>query len=393
VIHVPDIVKTLQGGQARLSAWRRHLHAHPETAFEEVETARFVADTLAAMGIEAHRGLATTGVVGTLKSGNGNRAIGLRADMDALDIAEANSFEHKSRHPGKMHACGHDGHTAMLLGAAHYLAEHRRFDGTVHFIFQPAEENEGGARVMVDDGLFDLFPVDAVFGLHNMPGIPVGHFAVRPGPMMAGFDIFEIDVTGVGTHAAIPQAGIDPIVVAAEIVGALQSVVARSVDPMKAAVLSVTKIRGGDTYNVIPNRVSLAGCTRHFDAHVQSVLEDRIRTLSTRIAQSHGATADVRYEKRYPPTVNAAPETAFCEKVLKETFGENRVKTNIQPLMGSEDFAFMLQARPGCYIWAGNGDRAGSCMVHNPSYDFNDEGLSWGAAYWVKLVESFLPAS
>ncbi len=387
-----DILKRIAPWQKEMAGWRRHIHAHPETAFEEVKTSAFVAEKLRSFGLEVHEGLAQTGVVATLRNGPSNRAIGLRADMDALDLSELNEFDHKSTVDGKMHACGHDGHTTMLLGAARYMAEHRNFDGTVHFIFQPAEENEGGGRVMVEEGLFEKFPVDAVFGLHNMPGVPVGMFAVRPGPMMAGFDIFEIEITGNGGHAAIPHMATDPIPIAAQVVTGLQSIVSRNVDPQKSAVISVTKIHAGDAYNVIPNSVHIAGCARYFHPAVQSLIERRMTELSKQIASAYGATASVTYEPRYPATINSEEEAEFCAGVLKDLVGEDRVNTDPTPMMGSEDFSFMLQAKPGCYIWAGNGRGEGSCMVHNPNYDFNDEGIPWGIAYWVQLVEKYLPA-
>ncbi len=387
------ILEKVAPWQDDLTEWRRHIHAHPETAFEEVKTAAFVAEKLRSFGLEVHEGLAQTGVVATLRNGSSNRAIGLRADMDALDLSELNNFDHKSTVDGKMHACGHDGHTTMLLGAARYLSETKQFDGTVHFIFQPAEENEGGGRVMVEEGLFQQFPVDAVFGLHNMPGVPVGMFAVKPGPMMAGFDIFDIEITGNGGHAAIPQLSTDPIPIAAQIVTALQSIVSRNVDPQKSAVVSVTKIHAGDAYNVIPNSVHIAGCARYFHPMVQNLIERRIGEIAEQIASAYGATARVTYERRYPATINSEEEAQFSADVLTELVGEDYVNTDPTPMMGSEDFSFMLQAKPGCYIWAGNGRGEGSCMVHNPNYDFNDDGIPWGIAYWARLVERYLPAA
>ena len=376
-----------------MAAWRRDIHAHPETAFEEHRTADFVAARLDDFGIEVHRGLAGTGVVGVLKGRkDGGRSIGLRADLDALHIQELNDFAHKSRHQGKMHACGHDGHTAMLLGAAKYLSETRNFDGTVCFIFQPAEENEGGGRVMVEEGLFDKFPVEAVYGLHNQPGRPVGEIGLRAGPAMAAFNIFEITVTGKGSHAAMPYQGIDPVVVASQIVTALQTIVSRRVDPIDTAVLSVTQFHAGDTWNVIPNEAVLRGTTRAFKPEVADMIEADIRRLCDGIAGAHGAEAQVRYETRYPALVNSEKESRFAATVAAEVVGAERVEADAEPLMGSEDFAFMLQEKPGCYIWLGNGDKGGpgGCAVHNPHYDFNDEAAIVGASYWATLVEKAL---
>jgi amidohydrolase len=350
-----------------------------------------VAAKLESFGIEVHRGLAKTGVVGVLRSGTSKRAIGLRADMDALDVHETNQFDHKSTIPGKMHACGHDGHTVMLLGAAKYLAETKNFDGTVYFIFQPAEENEGGGRVMVEEGLFEKFPVEGVYGMHNIPGIPVGKFAVRPGPMMAAYDIFEVVLKGVGGHGAMPQHTIDPVVVGAHIVTALQSIVARNVDPMDTAVVSTTQIHGGDAWNVIPQECVLRGTVRTFKKPVQDLIEKNIEKISRNVAAGFGAeVVKWRYEKRYPATVNSVQETEFAAQAAASLVGLENVNRNPTPAMGSEDFAWMLLKKPGCYIWVGNGDGVGSCMVHNPGYDFNDEILPLGASYWATLVEQQL---
>ncbi|OGA20584.1 MAG: peptidase M20 [Betaproteobacteria bacterium RIFCSPLOWO2_02_FULL_67_19] len=380
-------IETLAG---EMTAWRRDLHQHPETAFEEHRTSDVVARRLESFGIAVHRGLGKTGVVGTLKAGSGGRAIGLRADMDALHIQEKNGFEHRSVNAGRMHACGHDGHTAMLLGAAKVLAETRHFDGTVHFIFQPAEENEGGGRAMVADGLFEKFPCDSVYGMHNYPGIPVGHFEMRPGPMMASFDIFEIELQGRGSHAALPHTGVDPIVAGASLVQALQSVVSRNVSPVDAGVVSVTQFHGGDTWNVIPDGIVLRGTTRAFRPETQDLLEQRLREISENVARTFGATAKVRYERRYPPVVNAERETAFCAELLRGLVGAQNVNANTEPVMGSEDFAFMLQVKPGCYVFIGNGPGDGGCLLHNPHYDFNDAILPLGASYWVRLTERLL---
>ena len=384
------IINRIAGYHDEMTAWRRDIHAHPETAFEEHRTAEVVARKLAEFGISVSRGLAGTGVVGTLKAGKGTRSIGLRADMDALHIHEKNGFAHRSQNAGRMHACGHDGHTTMLLGAAKYLAETRNFDGTVHFIFQPAEENEGGGRVMVEQGLFTSFPVEAVYGMHNWPGMPVGQFGVMKGPMMAAFDIFEITVTGIGCHAAMPHRGIDPVVVGAEIVSALQTIASRTVSPLDAAVVSVTQFHAGDTWNVIPEEAVLRGTTRTFKAEIQDQVEARVKQIAEGIAMTHGCTAAVRYERRYPATVNSATETDIARGALAEVVGEANVLADLAPTMGSEDFAFMLQAKPGCYVWIGNGPGEGGCTLHNPAYDFNDDILPIGASYWARLVERSL---
>ena len=386
-----NIIPQLAADKDIMATWRRDIHAHPEIAFEEHRTAALVADKLREFGIEIETGIAGTGVVGTLTKGRGNRAIGLRADLDALPIQEANEFAHKSTHAGKMHACGHDGHTTMLLGAAKYLAEHGEFEGTVYFIFQPAEENEGGGRVMVEEGLFDRYPMEAVYGMHNIPGMPVGTFAVKPGPMMAAFDIFELVVTGKGGHAAMPHLTIDPMVVGTKIVEAYQSIVSRSIDPQDPVVLSVTQFHAGDAYNVIPNEVSISGCTRCFSPKVQAQLEAQMKQVATEICRAYGASCEFRYERRYPPTVNSEIEAHLAGSVAAELVGADRVNLTPKSAMGSEDFAYMLQEKPGAYIWIGNGDGAGSCMVHNPGYDFNDDILPIGATWWVKLAETSLP--
>ena len=384
---IPEIVTQ----SAELTDWRRHIHAHPELAFEETQTAAFVAEKLRSFGIDVVEGIAGTGVVGTLQRGGGNRSIGLRADLDALPIVEANDFEHRSTQPGVMHACGHDGHTTMLLGAAAYLAASDTFSGTVHFIFQPAEENEGGARAMVEAGLFEQFPMEAVYGMHNIPGIPVGEFAVKPGPMMAAFDIFDITVRGRGGHAAIPQQTVDPVLIGTKIVEALQTLVAREINPQEPAVLSVTQFHGGDAYNVIPDQVSISGCTRCFSTRVQAQFEQSIERVACGIASGFGAEIEFSYERRYPPTVNSPTETESAAKAAIAVSGATAVNRAPKPSMGSEDFAYMLQEKPGCYIWIGNGDGEGSCMIHNPGYDFNDEILPIGASYWSALVAQLLP--
>ena len=386
-----NIIPQLAADKDIMATWRRDIHAHPEIAFEEHRTAQLVADKLREFGLEIETGIAGTGVVGTLTKGRGNRAIGLRADLDALPIQEANEFAHKSTHAGKMHACGHDGHTTMLLGAAKYLSEHGEFEGTVYFIFQPAEENEGGGRAMVEEGLFDRYPMEAVYGMHNIPGMAVGTFAVKPGPMMAAFDIFELVVTGKGGHAAMPHLTIDPMVVGTKIVEAYQSIVSRLIDPQDPVVLSVTQFHAGDAYNVIPNEVSISGCTRCFSPRVQAQLEAQMKQVATEICRAYGASCEFRYERRYPPTVNSEIEAHLAGSVAAELVGADRVNLNPKSAMGSEDFAYMLQEKPGAYIWIGNGDGEGSCMVHNPGYDFNDDILPIGATWWVKLAETSLP--
>ena len=376
-----------------MTAWRRDIHAHPETAFEEKRTSDIVAGKLGEFGIEVHRGLAGTGVVGTLKGAHGDGpAIGVRADLDALHIHEKNEFDHKSTIDGKMHACGHDGHTTMLLGAARYLAETRNFAGTVHFIFQPAEENEGGARVMVEEGLFEKFPMDSVYGMHNMPGLGLGEMAVRAGPFMAAFDIFEISVTGRGTHAAAPHLGIDAVTAAAQIVTQLQTLASREIDPQDSVVVSVTQIHGGDTWNVIPEDVVLRGTVRAFRPEIQDHAEASIRRIVAGVSAAAQVTAEIDYQRRYPPTINTASEADFTASVMADVVGEANVFRDKPPKMASEDFAFMLNEKPGAYVWLGNGPGEGGCLLHNPSYDFNDTALPIGASYWARLVETRLAA-
>jgi hippurate hydrolase len=384
------------------TALRRDLHAHPETGFEEVRTSQVVADHLAAWGIEVHRGVGRTGVVGVLRneggsragaSSNGGRRIGLRADMDALDMPEANGFDHASRIPGKMHGCGHDGHTAMLLAAARYLAETRNFDGTVHFIFQPAEEGQGGALAMLGDGLFERFPCDAVYGLHNRPGLPVGHYGLCPGPMMAGAAFFDVHIHGKGGHGARPESAVDPVVCGAQIVAALQSVVARNVAPAEAAVLSVTGFAAGTAYNVIPERVSLRGTVRAFRTETMRLVEARMRALAQGIAAGFGATAELDFREITVPLVNGEAETALIADAAAAMVGEAHVDRARTPAMGSEDFSYMLQERPGAYILVGNGqgEAGGGCEVHNPRYDFNDAAIPYGGGVLAAVVERELP--
>lgn len=389
------IVNRIADFHEDMTDWRRELHQHPETAFEEEWTSDFVAARLSTFGMdEIHRGIAKTGIVAVLHGRNpGSRSIALRADMDALDVHELVDVPWKSRNPGKMHACGHDGHSTMLLGAARYLAETRNFDGTVYFVFQPAEENEGGGRVMVEEGLFERFPADAVYGMHNAPGMAVGEISMRAGPAMAGYDIFEIEIEGYGTHAARPNQGIDPIVVQAQIVNALQTIPSRTINPVESVVVSITQVHGGDTWNVIPQKVVLRGTVRCFEPAVQDRTEAMMRQLSESIGRAYGATVGVRYERRYPPTVNDLDQTRLCAEVAATVVGADHVDADAPQVMGSEDFAFMLQEKPGCYIRVGNGapGEHGSVVVHNPRYEFNDAILPIGASYWAKLVETLLP--
>ena len=386
------VIDAIQAMQGELTAWRHDFHAHPELAFEEHRTSDLVADRLASFGLEVHRGVGRTGVVGTLRRGSSGRRVGLRADMDALHIEEGNSFDHRSRTPGKMHACGHDGHTTMLLGAARYLAEHGNFDGTIQFIFQPAEEAAGGARVMLRDGLFQRFPVDSVFAMHNWPGLPAGQIRSRPGPMWASFDIFDIDVHGIGSHGAMPHFGRDPIVAMSDLVGALQTVVSRNVDPLRPAVVSVTKVRAGDAYNVVPDSAYLGGGVRCFLPEVQQEIRKRMESLVEGVCKAYGARGQLNYRTAYPALVNDREQTEFAMGVAAEVVGQQNVG-KARLLLASEDFAFMLEKVPGCYLLIGNGEERGGCMIHNSNYDFNDDILPVGTSFWVRLAESFLPAS
>ncbi len=378
---------------AEMTEWRRDLHAHPELGFEETRTAELVATRLEAFGFdEVHRGVGRTGVVGVLRSGRSPRSVGLRADMDALPIEEANTFAHRSRHPRRMHACGHDGHTAMLLGAARHLAQTREFDGTAHFLFQPAEEGRGGAKAMIADRLFERFPCDSIFGMHNRPRLPVGSFAVRSGPMMAGGAFFDIDITGVGSHGARPEAGVDPVMVAVQIASTLQTIVSRNLPPVETAVLSITQIHAGDAYNVIPQTARLSGTVRAFSGAVMQLIADRLRDIAQGVARAMGASASVDFRLEFAALVNDASEAEFAAAVCTELVGADRVERNPPLIMGSEDFSFMLERVPGCFINIGNGDTPGGCELHNPGYDFNDEALPLGAAFFVRVVERKLGA-
>jgi hippurate hydrolase len=389
-----NILPEIAAHVPEMNEWRHHIHAHPETAFEETATAAFVADKLASFGLEVHTGLAKTGVVGVLHGGEGAssapHAIGLRADLDALHIHERSGVPYASRSEGRMHACGHDGHTTMLLGAARALAQRKRLDGTVYFIFQPAEENEGGGRVMVEEGLFERFPMRAVYGMHNWPRLPAGTFAMRPGPLMGAYDIFEIVATGKGAHAAMAYTGKDPMLFVAQAINALQTIVARNLHPQDAGVVSVTQVHGGDTWNVIPQEVVLRGTVRTFKREVQDLIEQRIRGIVAGVAATFDMSATVRYERRYPALVNSEAETQHAIVAATAVVGATNVDINPTPEMGSEDFAFMLQTTPGCYVWLGAGRGADTPNIHSPQYDFNDDVLPIGASYWVTLAEQQL---
>jgi amidohydrolase len=380
-----------QTNHANMQLWRHSIHRHPELAFEEHRTATKVVELLTSFGVEAHTGIGGTGVVGVLKMGSANRAIGLRADMDALKILEQNTFEHRSVQPGKMHACGHDGHTSMLLGAAQYLAESGNFDGSVVFIFQPAEEHGDGAKAMIEDGLFERFPVDAVYAIHNFPSLATGVFAVRAGSIMAAEDNFEITIDGVGCHAAMPHLGVDTIVIGAEIITAMQSLVSRTLDPIDNAVVSFTEFHGNGTVNVVPGQVVLKGDTRSLTGDVQNHIEATMQRIVGGICAAHGAKYEFNYRRNFVPTVNTAAEAEIAAAVARTVVGASNVIGDSRPIMASEDFGYMLQVRPGAYLLLGNGRGGiGGCSLHNPSYDFNDEILTVGADFWVTLVESQL---
>ncbi|MBW0169116.1 MAG: M20 aminoacylase family protein [Hydrogenophaga sp.] len=385
---------------AGIASVRRDIHAHPELCFQEVRTADVVAQKLAEWGIPVHRGLGTTGVVGIVHGRDGGkcgRAIGLRADMDALPMQEHNTFAHASQHAGKMHACGHDGHVAMLLAAGQHFAKHRNFDGTVYLIFQPAEEGGGGAREMIKDGLFEQFPVEAVFGMHNWPGMAVGTFAASAGPVMASSNEFRIVIRGKGAHAALPHNGIDPVPVACQMVMAFQTIISRNKKPVDAGVISVTMIHTGEATNVVPDSCEIQGTVRTFTYEVLDLIERRMREVAEHTSAAFGATCEFHFHRNYPPTINHAAETAFAREVMAEIVGAEHVVEQ-EPTMGAEDFAYMLQARPGCYAFIANGDGAhremghggGPCMLHNPSYDFNDDLIPLGATFWVRLAEKWL---
>ena len=389
---------------AELTQLRRDLHAHPELCFQEKRTADVVAARLAEWGIEVHRGLGTTGLVGVVHGRDGGacgRGVGLRADMDALPMTELNTFEHASRHPGRMHACGHDGHTAILLAAAQHLARHRDFDGTVYLIFQPAEEGGGGAREMIKDGLFERFPMEAVFGLHNWPGYPAGSLAVSPGPVMASSNEFKIVIRGKGSHAALPHNGIDPVPIACQMVQAFQTIITRNKKPVDAGVISVTMIHTGEATNVVPTTCEIQGTVRTFTLEVLDLIEQRMRDIAQHTCAAFGATCDFEFERNYPPTVNSPAEAEFAREVMRAVVGDEGIREQ-EPTMGAEDFAYMLQAKPGAYLFIGNGDGAhrgryeggghdaGPCTLHNPRYDFNDDLIPLGGTYWVELATRWL---
>ena len=397
------IIESIAQQAGAMAALRRDLHAHPELRFEENRTADIVACQLTDWGIAIHRGLGTTGVVGIVHGRDGGacgRSVGLRADMDALPMTESNTCAHASRHPGKMHACGHDGHTATLLAAAQYWAEkpeNRDFDGTVYLIFQPAEEGGGGAREMMQDGLFTLFPMQAVFGMHNWPGMALGQMAVSAGPVMASSNEFKITIHGKGGHAAMPHTGVDPVPIACQIVLALQTIITRNKKPVDAGVISVTMINAGGATNVVPDRCQLQGTVRTFSIDVLDLIERRMRQVAEHICAAHEATCDFEFVRNYPPTINSAPEAALARQVMQSIVGADNVVEQ-EPTMGAEDFAFMLQAKPGAYCFIANGDGAhrslghggGPCTLHNPSYDFNDALIPLGATYWVRLAQAWL---
>jgi hippurate hydrolase len=391
------LIESIVTNAASMATIRRDLHAHPELCFQEVRTADVVAAKLSEWGIPIHRGLGTTGVVGIVKAGTSDRAIVLRADMDALPMQEFNTFAHASQHPGKMHACGHDGHTAMLLAAGQYLANNRNFDGTVYLVFQPAEEGGGGAREMIKEGLFEKFPVQAVFGMHNWPGASVGKFAVSAGPVMASSNEFKITVRGKGGHAALPHNAIDPVPVACQMVQAFQTIISRNKKPVDAGVISVTMIRAGEATNVIPDSCELQGTVRTFTIEVLDMIEQRMREVAQHTAAAFGAQCEFEFVRNYPPTINAAHEADFARGVMASIVGASNVGEQ-EPTMGAEDFSYMLQAKPGCYSFIANGDGThremghggGPCMLHNPSYDFNDDLIPLGATYWARLAEAWL---
>ena len=391
------LLKPILDDAAALAALRRDIHAHPELGYQEERTAALIADTLGRWGVAVHRGLGGTGVVGSVRNGTAARAVGLRADMDALPVTERNTFAHASVHAGRMHACGHDGHTAMLLAAARYLAAHRNFDGTVYLIFQPAEEGGGGARAMIRDGLFERFPMEAMFGIHNWPGLPVGQFALRSGPVFASSNDFSITIRGRGAHAAMPHNGIDPIPAACQMVQAFQTIISRNRPPLEGAVLSVTMIRAGEATNVIPESCELRGTVRTFTIELLDVIEERMRRITKATCEAFATSCEFEFRRNYPPTVNHARETAFTREVLGELVGAENV-AEFEPTMGAEDFSYFLQEKPGCYFVIGNGDGThssaghggGPCMLHNPTYDFNDELIPLGGSMWVRLAERWL---
>ena len=389
---IPDIL----ADAAALTALRRDIHAHPELCFQEERTSELIAQQLTAWGIPVHRGLGKTGVVGILKNGSSSRTLGLRADIDALPMTEHNTFAHASQHAGKMHACGHDGHTAMLLAAAQHLARHRNFDGTVYLVFQPAEEGGGGAREMIKDGLFERFPMEAIFGIHNWPGMKAGEFALKSGPVFASSNEFKITIRGKGCHAAMPHLGIDPVPVACQMVNAFQAIISRNKKPLDAGVISVTMLRAGEATNVVPDHAELQGTVRTFTLELLDLIEQRMEKVARATAEAFDCEVEFHFRRNYPPTINHAAETSFVRGVLEDLVGPASVQ-EFEPTMGAEDFSYYLQKIPGCYFLIGNGDcthRAGGhglgpCTLHNPSYDFNDELIPLGGSMWVRLVEAW----
>jgi hippurate hydrolase len=392
-----QLIESILADAAAITAIRRDIHAHPELCFKEERTADVIAKALTDWGIPIHRGLGKTGVVGIVKSGTSARALGLRADIDALPMTEHNTFAHASTYPGRMHACGHDGHTAMLLAAARHFARHRNFDGTVYLIFQPAEEGGAGAREMMRDGLFEKFPMEAVFGAHNWPGLKVGQFALRPGPVMASSNEFRITIRGKGSHAALPHNGIDPVPVACQMVQAFQTIITRNRRPVDPGVISVTMIHAGEATNVVPDTCELQGTVRTFSHELIDLIEQRMRAIAEHTCAAFGAQCEFEFRRNYPPTINHPAETEFARRVLGQVVGAENVH-DYEPTMGSEDFSFFLQEKPGCYFVIGNGDGShregghglGPCMLHNPSYDFNDELIPLGATAWVRIAEEWL---
>ena len=394
-----NLLEPIVAWQNDLAAIRRDFHMHPELGYEEFRTSDIVAAKLQEWGIEVHRGLAGTGVVGTIRGSlPGTRSLGLRADMDALPMDEVNTFEHASKNPGKMHGCGHDGHTTMLLSAARYLAQYRNFAGTVYVIFQPAEEGGGGAKRMVEEGLFDLFPMDAVFGMHNWPGMKVGQFAVASGPIMASSNTFKITINGKGCHGGMPHMGVDPVMAAVQMAQSLQTIITRNRDPIDPAVISITQIHAGSADNVVPTEAILRGTVRTFTLETLDLIERRMEEISRHTAAAMGCELDFEFRRLYPPTINHASEAAFCTEVMRDMVGAANVNPEVKPSTGAEDFSFMLLEKAGAYIWAGNGSGdhrdaghgMGPCMLHNGSYDFNDELLPVGATYWTQLALRWL---
>ena len=381
------ILQNLEPLTREVMSWRHDIHKHPELGYEEVRTSKLVIEILKDLGIEVRSGIGGTGVIGIMKKGNGGKSIGLRADLDALPLREESALPYKSVYDKKMHACGHDGHTAMLLGAAKRLAQNEEFSGTVFFIFQPAEEHLDGARKMINDGLFDIAPADAFYGMHNWPGLPVGKFAIRNGPALASFDKFDICITGVGGHGGLPHTGIDPIIIAAQVVNNIQSIVSRNVNPLDSAVVSVTHIQGGEpSYNVIPNSVYIKGAVRTLSSETRILIKGKIKSIVEGVCTSQGATGEIKYSEVCPVLVNAEDNVNIAVKAARSVVDSTAILQQIDPVMGSEDFAEILVNRPGAYIFIGNGDGQGACMIHNPKYDFNDAVIPFGITFWCKLV-------